>query len=148
MKKTLGYRDKDREMEIKMTPMIDIVFLLLVFFVWTASFHLVEDSLPTSVTAELGESESTEIPEDIEFDQVVIRIFWNSGPNWTLNDLPLDDLEDLNLRLKNIASIKQDTRVIIHPENSVPMGEIIDVFDLAQIAGFEKVQFATSSNSL
>ena len=68
MKKTLGYRDKDREMEIKMTPMIDIVFLLLVFFVWTASFHLVEDSLPTSVTAELGESESTEIPEDIEFE--------------------------------------------------------------------------------
>ena len=129
-----------------MTPMIDIVFLLLVFFVWTASFHIVEDSLPTSVTAELGEMESSEIPEDIEFDEVVVRVFWSSGPSWTLNDLPLENLGDLRVRLKAIAQIKNDTRVIIHPENNVPIGDIIDVFDTAQIVGFEKIQFATNSN--
>ncbi len=29
-------------MELKMTPMIDVVFLLLIFFVWTSSFELPE----------------------------------------------------------------------------------------------------------
>ena len=35
-------------LEIKMTPMIDVVFLLLIFFVWTASFQVVEYLLPRS----------------------------------------------------------------------------------------------------
>ena len=37
------------DLEISMTPMIDVVFLLLVFFVWTASFQVVENMLPTSL---------------------------------------------------------------------------------------------------
>ena len=41
-------------LEIKMTPMIDVVFLLLVFFVWTASFHAVEYLLPSSLSQQLG----------------------------------------------------------------------------------------------
>lgn len=130
-----------------MTPMIDIVFLLLVFFVWTASFHLVEDSLPVSLSSELGESEAQ--PEDplpeIEIDEIVIRIFWQATASWTLNDLPMDHLDDLENRLKNIAGIKKDVSVIIHPEENVPLGEIINVFDVSQIAGFEKIQFATAA---
>ena len=35
--------------DIPMTPMIDVVFLLLVFFVWTASFQLVENRLPGAI---------------------------------------------------------------------------------------------------
>lgn len=128
-----------------MTPMIDIVFLLLVFFVWTASFHLVEDSLPASLSSELGESEvqpQDPLPE-IEIDEIVIRIFWQTAASWTLNDVPMGHLDDLEKRLKRIAGIKKDVSVIIHPEENVPLGEIINVFDVSQIAGFEKIQFAT-----
>lgn len=144
MKKTTQYRHRDRELEIKMTPMIDIVFLLLVFFVWTASFHVLEDSLPTNLTSQLGEAESSEPLPEIEYDEIVIRIFWEAGPVWTLNDLPLESHQELQSRLRAIHEIKNDTNVIIHPEKSVPMGEVIDVFDVAQLAGFENVQFATA----
>ena len=33
---------RERDLKIEMTPMIDVVFLLLVFFVWTASFRMIE----------------------------------------------------------------------------------------------------------
>ena len=49
MKRPSIFNGSRRELEIKMTPMIDVVFLLLVFFVWTASFHAVE-YLPVSYT--------------------------------------------------------------------------------------------------
>ena len=38
----LPQTSNDDSLELKMTPMIDVVFLLLVFFVWTSSFELPE----------------------------------------------------------------------------------------------------------
>ncbi|MEC9091544.1 MAG: biopolymer transporter ExbD [Planctomycetota bacterium] len=147
MKKTSSYRDRDRELEIKMTPMIDVVFLLLVFFVWTASFHVVEDSLPATLRSELGTT-TTDLKDplpEIEIDEIVIRIFWESTPSWTFNNLPVDNLGELANRLNIISGITKEVPVIIHPEKNVPFGEIINVFDLSQVAGFEKVQFATAA---
>ena len=146
MKKTSPYLDRDRELEIKMTPMIDVVFLLLVFFVWTASFNIVENSLNAELTSQLGETEiqSDEPPPEIDFDEIVIRIFWDVNPTWTINDLPMESYDELKNRLKRIAKIKNDASLIIHPENDVPLGEVINVFDTSQLAGFINVQFATN----
>ena len=38
------------DMDSAMTPMIDVVFLLLIFFVWTASFQIVEQILPSEIS--------------------------------------------------------------------------------------------------
>lgn len=146
MKKTSPYLDRDRELEIKMTPMIDVVFLLLVFFVWTASFNIVENSLNAELTSQLGEAEiqSDEPPPEIDFDEIVIRIFWGDNPTWTINDLPMESYDELKSRLKRIAKVKNDASLIIHPESNVPLGEVINVFDTSQLAGFINVQFATN----
>ena len=50
MKRPSIFNGTRRELEIKMTPMIDVVFLLLVFFVWTASFQAIEYLLPSSLS--------------------------------------------------------------------------------------------------
>ncbi|MDB4640004.1 biopolymer transporter ExbD [Pirellulaceae bacterium] len=146
MKKTSPYLDRDRELEIKMTPMIDVVFLLLVFFVWTASFSIVENSLNAELTSQLGEMEvqQDDPPPEIDFDEVVIRIFWGDQPTWTINDLPMESFDDLKDRLQRIAKIKNDASLIIHPEQNVPLGAVINVFDTSQLAGFLNVQFATN----
>ena len=44
-----------KKARIEILPLIDIVFLLLVFFVWTASFHLVEQLLPSNLIAAAGQ---------------------------------------------------------------------------------------------
>jgi len=54
MRRPSVFAAQRRELEIKMTPMIDVVFLLLVFFIWTSSFHIVENVLPSRLTVLLG----------------------------------------------------------------------------------------------
>ena len=56
MKRPSSYLRKGdgTDMNATMTPMIDVVFLLLVFFVWTASFTVIEQTLRSDMTAEVG----------------------------------------------------------------------------------------------
>ena len=50
-------RDRDTDMNSTMTPMIDVVFLLLIFFVWTASFQVIEHVMKSEMSAEVGSAE-------------------------------------------------------------------------------------------
>ena len=62
-------------LEIKMTPMIDVVFLLLIFFVWTASFQVVEYVLPSELSTLLGNQAAVDVPPpEADFEDVVVRI--------------------------------------------------------------------------
>ena len=136
-------------MEIKMTPMIDVVFLLLVFFVWTASFQIVEMVMPSSLSAVTGTEQPIDAadppPPEADFHDVVVRITWTGQqPNWQVNDTPMPKLDDLRSRLRDIFTIKADAPVIVHPDQNVPLGHVIDVYDITRVIGFEKVQFAAS----
>ncbi|MFO7903690.1 MAG: biopolymer transporter ExbD [Planctomycetota bacterium] len=140
--------DRRNAMEIKMTPMIDVVFLLLVFFLWTASFQVVEQVLPSHLSEVAGTSPaSSEEPPPIEedFDKVVMRVRWvDERPRWSINQIDLADLRQVRARLETIAAIKRDAPVILHPEKNVPLGHVIDLYDLARLVGFEEIQFAAS----
>mgnify|MGYP001973657567 FL=1 len=130
-------------LEIKMTPMIDVVFLLLVFFVWTASFQVVEYLLPSELSTLLGNQAALEEPPpEADFEDVVIRIHWTGDqPGWTINDQQADSLAQLHQQLQSIAQVKQDAPVILHPDEEVPLGDVINVFDISRLIGFEKIQF-------
>ncbi len=149
MRRTSTYARRPSGNEIKMTPMIDVVFLLLVFFVWTASFQIVEEVLPSNLSAVTG-SETPQDPNDPpppeeDFPDIVIHIQWTgTAPSWEVNDVAMSSLAQIKTHLEQIAGIKSDAPVIIHPEKDVPLGNVIDVYDLSRLVGFEKVQFAAS----
>ncbi len=136
------------ELDVKMTPMIDVVFLLLVFFVWTASFQIVEEILPSNLTAVAGNqpvNPDEPPPPEEDFDKIVIRVMWaDQQPLWRINEQHAASLGQLRTRLEAIASIKRDAPVILHPDGEVPLGDVIDVYDLTRLVGFEKIQFAAS----
>jgi biopolymer transport protein ExbD len=139
------HRDQG-ELEIKMTPMIDVVFLLLVFFVWTASFHAVEYLLPSSLSQQLGNAaviDSQDPPPEAEFEDVIVRILWQDDHVvWQVNGQVVVSLDEVKQRLQLVAGIKTDAPVILHPDEEVPVGNVIDVYDISRIAGFDKIQFA------
>ena len=135
------------DLDTAMTPMIDVVFLLLVFFVWTASFQIIEHILPSKMSAQIG-SESAEnvepLPTD-DFADVVIRIRWDGvSPAWFLNDQALPTLADLANQLKTIAEIQTAAPVILHPDSTTPLGHVIEAYDVAKLAGFAQVSFAVN----
>lgn len=72
--------------ELDMTPMVDVTFLLLIFFMVTAAFAL-QKVLQVPPVQDDDEA-STQIVEDIEKDSIVVKIdadnvFWIGGPNWS-----------------------------------------------------------------
>jgi len=146
MKRPSIFNGTRRELEIKMTPMIDVVFLLLVFFVWTASFHAVEYLLPSSLSQQQGTGQTInqdEPPPEVEFEDIVIRItFVDDRPAWSVNGQPAASLTEVHDRLTLVADIKTDSPVILHPDESVPVGNVIDVYDATRLAGFSQIQFA------
>ncbi len=142
---------RDTSMDAAMTPMIDVVFLLLVFFVWTASFQIIEQILPSQMSAQMGAepSELSEPPPEADFENIVIRIRWDNGqPAWQLNDNPVISIDQLNSQLAAISAVKIDAPVILHPDQIVPLGNVIEVYDLSKLAGFEKISFAITPETL
>ena len=135
-------------MEINMTPMIDMVFLLIVYFVWTSGDLAMETLLPSHISEQRGTSATTSDdipPPEADFDPVIVRVSYDdAGAQWSVNGEPLASLAELRAVLANLVDIKRDAPVILHPEANVPLGSVIDVYDLSRALGFEKVQFATT----
>ncbi len=142
---------RESQMDSTMTPMIDVVFLLLVFFVWTASFQIIEYMLPSSLSSQLGANStdaSEPLPEE-DFEKVIVRITWDAGtPRFTLNEVELNSLTQVMDRLTSVFQVKNDAPVIIHPDSEVPLDPVIKIFDAAKNVGFEKVSFAVNKSSL
>lgn len=135
-------------MAVNMTPMIDMVFLLIVYFVWTSGDLAPEMLLPSRISEQSGTAAAVTDtpPPEADFDPVVVRVLRQAdSPQWSVNDQPLASLAELRDVLVNLAEIKRDAPVVLHPDANVPLGDVIDVYDLARVIGFEKIQFATTA---
>ena len=141
------------ELEVKMTPMIDVVFLLLVFFVWTSSFEKPEYDLPGAV-AETPVGGSSENPVDTppveSFDELVIRIAINNGSSTIeLGGDPLSGIDELGERIKEVTNLGVQPPVIVDPDDDVTMDLAVNVYDVVRQSGADRVLFAlTAKQSL
>ena len=109
--------------------------------------------MPTSVSEMTG-SDTSEIVEptpedDLRDISLIVRVFWDGqGPNWTVNDIPYARLADVQQELSSKSTqLKQDVPLIIHPDKNVPLGDVIDLYDLARAQQYGKVQFAAARDS-
>lgn len=142
-----------RPVELQLTPMIDCVFLLMIYFLWSSSFAIAELSLPSKLSAPPAGSGASRVseppPPEADFPSVVVRILWNGNSSvWTVNDTPVGSLGELKQRLTAIARIKRDAPIILDPASDVPLAGVIEVFDLSRVVGFQKIQFAASAEGL
>ena len=146
MRRPSVYTDRRGPLDVKMTPMIDVVFLLLIFFIWTSSFNVEEFALQSNVTdatASAGDEPPDRPPEEIDFHDVVVRIVWVDGqPGWRLNDESIPALGELRSRLTAIFQANEAAPVIIHPDPDTPLNHVIAVYDISRLIGFEKVNLA------
>lgn len=134
-------------LELKMTPMIDVVFLLLIFFLWTSSFQPPEFDLPGSLASqpEAGTFERGEDQPPAEmFDEIVIEVRGTdlAAPQLSLNGQAIANLSALATQLETIAALGIQPPVIIDPADATPIGAAIRVYDVARGVGLERVLFA------
>lgn len=133
-------------LEVKMTPMIDVVFLLLVFFVWTSSFELPEFDLPGAIAEPpAGGTEVADIepPPAEPFEEIIVRIVQQDARAILLvNDQAIGSADQLKTRLREILALGVQPPVIVDPADEITMSTAVEVYDAARAAGADRVLFA------
>ena len=142
-------KQAEKRRDVTMTPMIDVVFLLLIFFICTASFQIVEQNLPSRIQLELPPG--TEIVETSdmtdEMDPVLIRIRWSLGaPTWSINGQPCAQLQTVERKLLALSKINSGVPLILDIGPDVPLGDAIYTYDLGRKVGFSQIQFAADAS--
>jgi biopolymer transport protein ExbD len=144
--KSVSQQTRSSDIELKMMPMIDVIFLLLIFFVCTANLRRVEEALPTNLS--LPGSLSEIVPRDMleeDLDEARIQIAYRSGtPSWQVEGHSVESLGRLRQLLAALATTKHDLPVIIDSDGDVPIENVIDVYDLCRSLGLIRIQFAAS----
>ncbi len=137
-----------RPIEIAMTPMIDVIFLLLVFFLATSSFQLVEQLLPSGVSnISTPAGDAAQPPEDPNQDvleQVIVKIEMEGGVAVAkLGGVTLPAMSQLKERLEAIGGVRADVPVVIDPQAEVKAADVVRAYDWARQAGLARVYLAT-----
>jgi biopolymer transport protein ExbD len=133
---------REHELGVSMTPMVDVVFLLLIFFVCTASFQIAEAVLPSPFPRTTGSA--VDPPQEAQpLERIVIAVEQeNARTVLRVNEQPCESPRRLSELLGLLAEIDAELPIIMDIGSEAPLGSVIDVFDRARLAGFTKVQFA------
>jgi biopolymer transport protein ExbD len=122
--------------EINVTPLVDVVLVLLIIFMVVTP--LLEKNIPVSTP----QSEQVEEVQDVPPDQVVVYV--NKECRLRVN---LESIEpaDLVLKLKVLLDPKpmSDRIVFIVSQDECNYGKFVHVLDAAREAGAETLGFAT-----
>ena len=131
-------RRRKSEMQFTMTPLIDCVFLLLIFFMIATTFSPlpgIRVKLPPPGTPPPG----TDKPQ-----QLILRIS-NPDPGMPYGTMVLNDqLVSMEMLLGNFqrATLKQKEMLIIQSGREVFHDQIVQIMDLGKRADVKKIGFA------
>jgi biopolymer transport protein ExbD len=132
---------EDGDVGFQIAPMVDVVFVLLLFFMASAGSQVVERELNISLPSGRGGQASgpppTPVIIDISADGLV-------SMNSKIFDTPVSkELPELRARLKeNIERFGDKDPVIIRPDGNARQERIIDVLNSAAAAGVKNLTFS------
>lgn len=126
------------EVQINLTPLIDVVFLLLIFFMVTTTFKQTEELTINLPTSESGKPPVT-TPEKID-------LLISAEGQYSLNGLTLvnEEVDTLKQGILEISAGNKGLPLIISADAKVPYELILKVYDAAGQIGFTKIAHTTS----
>ena len=124
-----------QELDVNITPLIDVVFLLLIFFMVSTTFDRQSElniELPEA-TGEITESEKVEI-----------EIFIGPKGKFTINDQEIinTQIETLLRSLREAAGNDSDPRIIISADKNTPHQAVMTAMDASSQLGFVHISFS------
>lgn len=139
----LPKRRTDTE-EMDLTPMVDVVFQLLIFFMVTASFSMQKSiSAPTPEQNKKGVARSLQTPDDMQEVAVVVRIDNRNGV--TVDDEPVGDLSDLPDVLRDRMRKEQKSEMVVFADGDAQHRAVVTVIDAANAVGMQRIRLSSSS---
>jgi biopolymer transport protein ExbD len=126
--------DDDTEAVVDISPLIDCVFILLIFFIVTTTF--VDE---TGVEVDKPQAASS---VQLEKTSIMIAITANGEIVYGGNEIGISGIRPLVKRMMQ----KEEVPVIIQADQNVMSGLMVRVIDEAKLAGAVKVSIATLNN--
>ena len=124
-------RREEEESEINITPMMDIVFIMLIFFIVTTSFIKetgIDPNRPEAETAkraELGNILIAVAPND--------RIWMNKAPI---------ELEAVKIMMELAHAENPESSVVIVADELASTGLVLDIMDQIRLSGISKISLS------
>lgn len=130
-------RQKTEEVNVNLTPLIDVVFLLLIFFMVSTTFTR-EAHLEVDLPQADGEVVTVE-------ENKILEILITDEGQYSVNGKPLvnTQAETLRLALKELAGDKRDMPLIITADAKTPHQAVVTAMDVSGKLGFQKLSITT-----
>ncbi len=130
-------RKRNVRAEMNITPMVDIVFTLLIIFMVAAP--LIEQG----VDLDLPQTET--VPIESPKDKFIVRVF--SGKKETDNQIFIDKTEvpikDLEVKLKTNALLQEKKEIYLHASRDLSYGYIVRIMAIMKKAGVNNINLVT-----
>jgi biopolymer transport protein TolR len=120
--------------EINMTPLIDVMLVLLVIFIITAPL------LVGAVRVDLPQAEGAQPLQAPKFVSLSI-----DQAGQVFLDEQATTLENLAASLKRTAALNPQTEIQLRADTAVPYGKVVEVMGLAHKAGLTRLGFVTQA---
>lgn len=117
----------DKDASVDMTPMLDIIFILLIFFIVTTSF-VKDRGFLVKKTEESQSSDNSSKIISVHIDEHN-RIYFNNT---------LVDIERLPARIEYFTAKHPTEKILVRPHKNTNYQQVVDVLD--QIKPFKKLQ--------
>jgi biopolymer transport protein TolR len=118
--------------EINVTPMVDVMLVLLIIFMVTAPL------LQQGVEVELPKAKAQNI--DVNEDLVVLTLTKERRIYIGKTEIPRDDLRD---KLLNNIKVRADKEIYLHADHALDYGFVVGVMAVMKDAGVENLGMVT-----
>ncbi len=135
MRRPFGSSQEDTDEQINLTPMLDVVFIMLIFFIVTATF-IKEVGLDVNPPDE-------DKPKTVDPDKksIVVRITSRDRIIISQRDV---DWRAVRANLERLHAENPEAPVIIQPHPNSQTATMIHVMDSARLAGVGNVSLASN----
>lgn len=120
----------------QIAPMVDILLVLLCFFIVTWSFALKENELDVKVPSAQSGLEANAV-----VNQTVLNVRADGTVVWNRQEVAPNELRT---RLKELAGLFPDYAIILRGDIRTPYENIVKVLDICREANIWNVAFATA----
>ena len=126
----------DNLADINVTPLVDVMLVLLIIFMVTAPM------LHQGVSVNLPKTETTNLPSSVE-DPIIVSI--TSDGRYYINETPVARglLRD---RLNAFLRTRKDRTVFLKADRALSVGTVVETLDVLNRMGIENLGFITDTS--
>jgi len=125
------------EADVDLTPMLDVVFIMLIFFIVTASFI-------KEVGLDLNRPEGGDAPQVVTENENILIQITNDGLIFI--DRRSVDVRAVRANIERLRAERPNGQVIVAPGEASQNGLLVEVMDQARLAGAKEISLAAEVN--